>query len=53
MAPHGKLYYSAVAFFAFSFGILFALGAVRAKVFPVDSRLFGVAFAIILLLGAL
>jgi hypothetical protein len=49
MAPHGKLYFSAVAVFASLFGLLFSFATLRAGSFS----LLGAALSIILLLGAL
>jgi hypothetical protein len=49
MAPHGKLYYSTIALFAFLAAVLFSFATIRAKI----SSLFGAAVATIFLLGAL
>jgi hypothetical protein len=53
MAPHGRTFYSATAFFALLAGTVFMWGVLRSEGTPAFSRLFGVFLVIICCMGAL
>jgi hypothetical protein len=53
VSPHGKAYYSLIAFFALLFGAVFTWGVLHSSNESMASRLFGAGLAIVCLLGGL